>query len=199
MSTQLIDDIYSPKDRLGASGELNDSIFALGENSSVLIVDLDHRAWASLVERGRNESHRQKSSLVATGGGGDLKLRHCAQLLTEIERCEARWKFGGGAFVSRSPPGRTFLRGRSASRQKTIASFTCSPNDHQSCRPTAPHCPQWHGAFSHHTVRYLEGHQSLLFSRPSSRSEAPRTMRRARGRASPSRTGEGLENSGKRT
>lgn len=81
MVAQLLDGMNGAKHRLSSSGELQNSLVGLIDQSSVLILDVDDRSRASLIDRSGNEDHGQQSSVVAAGGHGQVELGHYVLLV----------------------------------------------------------------------------------------------------------------------
>jgi hypothetical protein len=76
VSAQLLNGRNSTKHRLSSRRELQNSLVTLTEESSVLILQVDDGSRASLVDRSRNEDHRQQGSMAAAGGHGQIELGH---------------------------------------------------------------------------------------------------------------------------
>ena len=91
VQTQLLNCLLRPIDRssTGAS-ELHNGILAFMEEGRILVVDVDHGSWSSLIDRGCNEEDRKQRSLVGPRGQSKL-TRHLANEFTadrrETRRC----------------------------------------------------------------------------------------------------------------
>lgn len=118
VGAQLLNGRNGAEHRLSSRGQLQNSLVTLVEESSVLILDVDDRSRASLIDRGSNEDHRQQSSVATTSSHGQIELGHFCAFGYCTEEVYDSTNYLEGQSLSQSGVGGIILRSRELSGRK---------------------------------------------------------------------------------